>query len=353
MEVQMNLTVKALLANHGDSILVSFTKDEVVRNILIDGGPSVTYKGNKSSLRSALNDIKYKGECIDLLIITHIDDDHIAGILSMFGDPAFDATIVKKVWFNSGSNISNMQKTVKDGERDIPLILSGMVLTSVGQGKTLENKLKSLNLDEGEVVRVGNEFDFYGAKLTILSPDESGLKKLNDNWQVEKAGVTLLAAGHEDFSKPIEELATKKFDEDDSIPNGSSIAFLFQVNGKKLLMLGDAHPSVVEASLRLLGYTETNKLKVDAVKIAHHGSRKNTSGSLIGLIDCANYILSTDGSKHGLPDKESLARIIHGNTTNKTNLFFNYKNKVTSSIFLEADHEEYDFECLYESILEI
>lgn len=349
----MSVIVKVMPANHGDSILVSFTKEKVVRNVLIDGGPSVAYKGTKSALPSAINELKNKGEFIDLLIITHIDDDHIAGILSMFGDPTFDATIVKKVWFNSGSNISNMLKTENDGKRGIPLLISGMTLTSVGQGTTLENKLKSLNLDEGEVVRVGNEFDLHNAKLTILSPDDAGLKKLNDNWQVEKAGVTLLAAGHDDFCEPIKELATKKFEEDLSIPNGSSIAFLFQVNGKNLLMLGDAHPSVVEASLRSLGYSETNKLKVDAVKIAHHGSRKNTSGSLVGLIDCANFILSTDGSKHGLPDKESLARIIHGNKTNKTNLFFNYNNKITSSIFLEADHDEYNFECHYGSILEI
>lgn len=346
----MRLTVNTLQANHGDSILISFAEDKVVRNILIDGGPSVAYKGKQSALRGAITELKNKGDSIDLLIITHIDDDHIAGVLSMFGDPAFDATIVKKVWFNSGYNISKFLKTDNDGKRDIPLILSGMVLTSVGQGKTLENMLNSLKLDEGEVVRVGNEFNLYSSKLTILSPNDAGLKKLNDNWQVEKAGVTLMAAGHEDFSKPIAELATKKFDEDDSIPNGSSIAILFQVNGKKLLMLGDAHPSVVEASLRSLGYSESKRLKVDAVKIAHHGSRKNTSSSLLGLIDCSNYILSTDGSKHGLPDKESLARIIHSNKSNTTNLFFNYKNKVTSSIFLEADHAEYDFECHYESI---
>lgn len=349
----MSLTVNTLQANHGDSILISFTEDKVVRNILIDGGPSVAYKGKQSALRGAINELKTKGISIDLLIITHIDDDHIAGVLSMFGDPAFDTTLVKKVWFNSGSNISELLKTDNDGKREIPLILSGMVLTSVGQGKTLENKLKSLGLDEGEVVRVGSELDLYGSKLTILSPDDVGLKKLNDNWQVEKAGITLMAAGHEDFSKPIEELATKKFDEDDSIPNESSIAFLFQANGIKLLMLGDAHPSVVEASLRSLGYSESKRLKVDAVKIAHHGSRKNTSSSLLGLIDCSKYILSTDGSKHGLPDKESLARIIHSNKSNKTNLYFNYKNDVTNSIFLEVDRDKYDFECHYESVLEM
>ena len=348
----MSMIIKSLQANHGDDFIISFTKDKVVRNILIDGRLIFIYK-NKSSLWSALNDLKSNGESVDLLVITHIDDDHIAGVLSMFGDPAFDAAIIKKVWFNSGSNISTMLNTDNDGKRDIPLILSGMVLTSVGQGITLENKLKSLNLDDGVVVRAGNELNLYGAKLTILSPDEAGLRRLNENWQMEETGITLLAAGHDDFSNPIGELATKKFSEDDSIPNGSSIAFLFQGNGKKLLMLGDAHPSVVEASLRMLGYSESKKLEVDAVKIAHHGSRKNTSSSLFGLIDCSNFILSTDGSKHGLPDKESLARIIHGNKTSKTNLFFNYKNKITSSIFLEADHAEYNFECHYESVLRL
>ncbi len=74
----------------------------------------------------------------------------------------------------------------------------------------------------------------------------------------------------------------------------------------------------------------SNKIKADYVKVSHHGSINNTSCELLDLIDCDNYIISTNGYRHKHPDRETVARIIHHkgrDYSNKRILYFNYSMK--------------------------
>jgi beta-lactamase superfamily II metal-dependent hydrolase len=341
------MRIKPLPAYHGDSILVSFADQNINRNILIDTGPSKTYGKTDRPLNKEINKIEEHREHIDLLVITHIDDDHIAGGLKMFGDTNFDATLIKKVWFNSGELIATHFNEESENSRELKLPRSGLLPLSVSQGVSLENTLKAYGLMSPQIVMSGHEEELGNAKIRVLSPQESGLKELHQKWEHEKSGLMKIAAGHQDFSKSISELAARKFEEDSSVPNGSSLSLLIEVNGKSALLLGDAHPSSVESSLKEMGYSEERKLEVDIVKLSHHGSRKNTSPELLKLIECEKYIVSTDGSRHGLPDKESLARVIHNNKDRKTQFFFNFSNRVTNKIFLTEDQEMYSFEIFF------
>ena len=42
-------------------------------------------------------------------------------------------------------------------------------------------------------------------------------------------------------------------------------------------------------------------LKIDYVKVSHHGSKANTNDELLSLLDCNNFIISANGRHHGLP----------------------------------------------------
>ena len=82
----MAISVRLLRANHGDCILVTHEGPERTFNLLIDGGNAATFqygpRGRYSGhLRSTLDELKSKDQLIDLAILTHIDDDHIAGML--------------------------------------------------------------------------------------------------------------------------------------------------------------------------------------------------------------------------------------------------------------------------------
>jgi beta-lactamase superfamily II metal-dependent hydrolase len=334
------MKIKFLQAFNGDSILVSFKDIEGKnRNILIDGGTPKTYQ---RFLKTELHDLLEKDESIDLLIITHIDDDHIGGIKELYQDTKFDRSFIKNVWFNSGNLLSDYFKDDRDKTREVNIIMDDQTDMSVGQGITLENALISEGKWSQSLIRVSEKpILFYGSQITILSPSDKGLKKLHEKWQIEVDKTVNMSKDHDDFSIPISELVKRKFIEDQAVPNGSSIAFIIEDQENKALLLGDAHPSVVIESLKNLEYTEENKLKVDIVKVSHHASKGNTKPELLSLIECGNYMISTDGSKHGLPDKEAIARIIAHNP--KCKLYFNYDNLINAP-FLPEDIEQYEFE---------
>lgn len=106
-----------------------------------------------------------------------------------------------------------------------------------------------------------------------------------------------------------------------------------------MLFLGDSHPSVVVGSLVRL---EQKKQKFDYVKVSHHASKANTSDELLDLIDCENYIISSDGSFHGLPNKEAIVRIINKNDF--SNIFFNYPELI-EKIFTDNELNSEKFSC--------
>lgn len=104
------MKIKFLKALNGDATLISFKEGEQSRNILIDGGMPATYiqKGRNGKfeygeLKDIIDIIRERDERIDLLILTHVDDDHIGGVLKWFEKDKDAHKLIEKVWFNSGS----------------------------------------------------------------------------------------------------------------------------------------------------------------------------------------------------------------------------------------------------------
>jgi hypothetical protein len=110
---------------------------------------------------------------------------------------------------------------------------------------------------------------------------------------------------------------------DQSVANGTSIAFLAEFGGKSCLFLGDAYPGVVCESIKRLIPNGQTKLKVDAVKMAHHGSKSNISEELMKLIDARYFLISTNGAIFEHPDKAAIEAVIQW-SENEPVLCFNY-----------------------------
>ncbi|MGG0153967.1 ComEC/Rec2 family competence protein [Bacillus mycoides] len=339
----MVVQIKVFPANKGDAILISHTHEEETQNILVDGG---TGRQIYRILKEEFKRIKNEDEFIDLLVITHCDDDHIKGIIDIFQDINVDKTIIKEVWFNSGGLIAERLEEKTEENREIPIVLNNSREKSITQGITLEKELEKLQCWSKTLVRGLLESKIGDMKLTVLSPNEQGLRKLNKKWEREIDSNKQQSGNKTDYEVPMVELLTNKFEEDKRVPNGSSIAFLLETEENKILMLGDSHPSVIEESLLELGYSSENKLKVDVVKVSHHGSKHNSSESLFNIIDCQNFIVSTDGKSHGHPNKECFSRIVHTrqNKQEDTNFYFNYDLK---SIFLKRDFEDFKINSTY------
>jgi hypothetical protein len=116
---------------------------------------------------------------------------------------------------------------------------------------------------------------------------------------------------------------------DTEAPNGSSIAFVAEWRGKRILFAGDAHPDALIEAIQPLAQFEGGRYRIDLLKVSHHGSKKNISKDFLDLIDCKKFALSTNGKLHGHPDPEAIAKILSFSTVGMKSLFFNYRSDRT------------------------
>ncbi len=106
-----NTCLEILPASYGDCIFLSIKRDDKEYNILIDGGLASTYynvkdkRKPKGPLKLLLDGLQAEGRCIDLLVVTHIDDDHIGGICKWFEMAFPDNKLVKQVWLNDDMQV--------------------------------------------------------------------------------------------------------------------------------------------------------------------------------------------------------------------------------------------------------
>jgi beta-lactamase superfamily II metal-dependent hydrolase len=339
------MEIKFLKAFNGDSIWVSFLENDIPHNILIDGGIGNTYKSNSNvngDLFNVIEQIKENGQFIDLLILTHFDDDHIGGILRWLNKDKTAPNFIKKVWFNSGKEIA--KKFESDENKDLDIEITDEAddfHTSPKQGIKFEKYLRDNNLWEGEIIEQGSEHHLFGLKFKILSPNSEKLDKLLKLYEKEKDYFT--TEDEYDFQTPLKDFINEEskpaytFKEDSTVANGSSIAFIMQYDGNFFLFLADAHPSVVIEGLKTFGFDKDNPLNVEFMKVSHHGSMYNTNKQLLEIVKTDNYLISSNASKHGLPNKRTIARIIDNNPD--AIIRFNYDLK--DKIFLIEDWDSF------------
>lgn len=212
-------------------------------------------------------------------------------------------------------------------------------MISVSQGIRLRDfLLKNTNLVQ-KITNANSPVHYYGLIMDILSPDEVRFERLIKKWEKEETKIREKnpskpkSSKENDYEIKIEDFDLSSFEEDRSEENGSSIAFLLRFEQKKILFLSDSHPSIIVNSLNKIGFSRTNKLKLDLMQVPHHGSKHNISNELLAMIECKNFIISADGyNNHNLPNKEAIVRIIK-NSAQEPKIFITHKNNATTSIF--------------------
>ncbi|WP_444926936.1 ComEC/Rec2 family competence protein [Microbulbifer sp. TRSA002] len=331
---------KILKASHGDCIIIQGKFDGQERNILIDGGPAKTFKrgGKKGELLKELEFIDRKKQKVDLLILTHVDEDHIGGLLKGFRNNGILSRLTVEVWFNSGSLIDHAFNQEVDPTHLLTIAPPSNTnsFTSIKQGLIFEEHIREKGIWNEELIISGTSLQRFGITFTIISPTEEKLEKLLGKWEKETSNW-FTGSNNGDHHIPLDHLLKNEepFKEDNTIHNGSSIAFIFEYNNKKILFLSDAHNEVIVRQLKKLGHSEKNPLKVNYVKLSHHGSKYNTSTELLDIIDCSNFIISSDTSRFKLPNKATISRIIK-HKPNST-IYFNYPEIINEKIFSSSE----------------
>jgi len=360
------IKLKTYKAQEGDAFLLSLGEDF---NILVDMGVSETYEKH---IKADLIALSAKGKKIDLLIITHIDNDHINGAVKFINDNGSNSRIieVEEIWHNSYRHLQfNKTKTKRLGE-DEKNILSELIsqntrsstdngISDVGfsEGSTFASLLYKHNYhwnlsSAGMAVCIESMpvFSKGDLKIRLLSPNKQKLEKLAAKWEDELDSLLynfnlsedtifddafeLYVQNIKDESNITTDCSSSSFDilklaghideYEYRANNGSSIAFILEFKTKKILLLGDAHENIVYNSLNQLK-SEGYELKFDLVKVSHHGSRKNISNRLLKIIDSTIFLISTNGKRHSHPNLEAIAKIATKETDYKKYIIFNYE----------------------------
>ncbi|HVQ07527.1 MAG TPA: MBL fold metallo-hydrolase [Allosphingosinicella sp.] len=327
-------TLEAVPARYGDCLLLHYGTSAKPGLALIDGGPSQVWKPFLEPRLQALKAKRGAGFQIDMLMISHIDDDHVLGITDFTGAWRAEKSAgrpwpypVRQAWFNSFERISNAKDigavtasvtastgaaTLTDVDLDSPGITNpnkdearaGLkVLASVNNGSKLRKDLEALNIPinkgfAGNLVRPGGgpSIPFkLGAELTlhVAAP----LPKQLDKLQLMFAKKL----------KPEDALAAYT---DGSVPNLSSIAVVAAFKGKTMLLTGDARGDYLIEGLKAEGLLDAGgKLHVDILKMPHHGSDRNVDPSFFSTITADHYVASADGT-FGNPDRPTLEMLI-------------------------------------------
>jgi beta-lactamase superfamily II metal-dependent hydrolase len=334
----MGIQFEFFEAGCGDSILVSTEEGtNEGTNILIDGGVATTYQDEITYSLDKLN------SDLDLVVVTHIDTDHICGIIELLNDK-YRRNMIKKFWFNTASE--KMRIMEYDNNE-----IGG------GHGNLLSSFIQSRKIPHNNNIYVKNNTThnifYFGRnkdiKLTLLSPTKDGLKTLRNNWSEDDIlkkcqGSSIQIGGYSqpEDRREVDDLYFKyknkqiKFGRKDTYTNNSSIAFILSYKHKNFLFLGDSDINDINNSLKDLGYSEKKdeQLQVEFVKLSHHGSKKNINDEFLSLIKSDTFVTLTNGShpnnsKYKHPDKESYALILnHTKRAKNINLFFNYSQPI-------------------------
>jgi hypothetical protein len=333
----MLFTLEALQAKHGDSLILHYGKLKSPKLIVIDGGPGGVYK---NSLRPRLNELKESrspGEALSIrmLMVSHLDDDHINGVLALLDDLVDRQDQNQEVpydivtlWHNSFDDIigsendadelvaASLPKPVKPVASGGALaaglhvsLSASAIAASVPQGRNVRNNAKKLGLSVNspfeklvqapikgkEIVTIGD-----GLKFTVIGPLKDRIEELQIEWNavIKAKGLAKNEEG--------QSLAAAFLDE--SVFNLSSIVVLAEAGGKKMLLTGDARGDHVLKGLTGAGLLKKGTLHVDLLKLPHHGSDRNVETDFFRQITADHYVVSADG-KHGNPEVSTLQMI--------------------------------------------
>lgn len=324
--------IHMLPAHFGDSLLLEYGPDGDAKpkRILIDAGTEQSYAAVKQKLESIPKDQRV----FELLVVTHIDIDHIGGILPLLEEAKALGLKFKEIWFNGYEHLTDLLGP-KQGEK-----LSSRILTDGYKWNAKFDGRAVVVPDEGKLPSK----TVSGMKITLLSPMRAQLLKLEKEWKkIIKAaglepgvGATMSPEEIDDLlgddDIDVQALATGKFKSDSTAPNGSSIAFVASYDGKSVLFGADAFPGVLAGSLARMSAAERKKISI--FKLPHHGSRGNVSNELLSALDCSTYLVSTNGQRYSHPNREAIARVIHRG--GKPRILFNYRSEF-NEIWDDAD----------------
>ncbi|HET8798943.1 MAG TPA: hypothetical protein VFO89_14715 [Thermoanaerobaculia bacterium] len=339
----------------GDCVLLSAGSGRSETHVLVDGGMGESYTQHVGKAISRLPHL-------DLIYVSHIDGDHIGGVLRMIDD-AFDWKLyryrlkknvkhpkpksaepppMRGIWHNAfhdqipddAGAVEDMALmlaeagNVHDAYRDAA-IRSQEYALSIPQALRLSERIGirqlglKVNQGRGKLLmarRNQRPVKIGPMTFTILAPFAKDLEKLRSEWKqwldsaagkketrrlrarsVEDAKSIVLSSFAEIEGELIE--ASKRIGDPSSVtpPNVASLMAYVEEDGKTVLLTGDGLAKTVLDGLEVARIIpKGGSLHVNVLKVQHHGSINNVDFDFARHVTADHYIFCGNGG-HGNP----------------------------------------------------
>lgn len=305
--------LEALQARHGDCLLLHWGEGDDRKVALIDGGPEGTYRAVlKPRLESLAGELGEERVPLQLMMLSHIDDDHINGLLDLADEVERETAPAEilLMWHNSLEGLLEGKLPEPESKIATASVRAGfretgewddrdeMVLASVPQGQRLHAFAKRAGLDETMnepfrplVMRRDGQRPgtIEGLELIVVAPDEEAVEKLRKAWR-EHRDDSILAAY-----------------KDRSPYNLSSIVVIARFGERSMLLTGDALGREILEGLEKLGLLAPGgKIHFDLIKLPHHGSQNNVALDFYQRVTAGTYVVSGDHQKFPNPHPDSM-----------------------------------------------
>ncbi|MGH2987727.1 MAG: MBL fold metallo-hydrolase [Solirubrobacterales bacterium] len=362
----MKLTV--FQSDKGDCLLLT-GGDEKTR-VLIDGGMSSSYREH---VAATLGKVHSDGGKLDVVYVSHIDQDHISGVLALLDDEvawrahefqlrtgndehpepkAPRPPVVEEIWHNG------FRDQLEDNVGPIAEMLAASASVLSGGERAGQRELADGYQNLASGVRDGLELGRrvsaeqlgiplnppFGGKLAVLAekpkriqrgslrfsllaPRQEDVEALRETWNEWLAdNQAALARLRAQMQADIERLGTNEVEvlrsslqlQADELgdrskvttPNLASLMFLVEEEGKSVLLTGDGHAREVLSGLEDAGKLRPGEtIHVEVLKVPHHGSEFNLDTEFCRRVTADDYIFCANG-EHANPDLRVLEMIL-------------------------------------------
>lgn len=310
---------------------------------------------------------------IDYLIVSHIDNDHILGLISMLS--SLPNLSISHILYNCYQRTCDdlkewddkMKKNVERVYGHLPVVLdlldakvnaetsktlAELILQNVAWKNawdrnyiTSETEPMELENNMGRLMFLSptkTELDILDAKYRKLFWNTLYKKKEEDYKKEETIYEALVRVMAEEHHDPILEKTsaiilngeTIKMFADECLgnltpENKASIAFVWEHENHRILFCGDAAPDILFSKLEEAYEDCPKPIIFDIIKVAHHGSAHSVSKEQMNVADSSRYFVT--GGSSNRPSYQALSRIITASLPTNISyreIRFNRKNAI-------------------------
>ena len=347
------MKLKVFVASDGDCLLLSSSDG---RHALIDGGRSGSFQKHAWPVIQAL-------PAIDVVVVSHIDADHISGVLWLMSvvadwavydyqtttgrNPSFRTPAtprppkIKRFWHNSWhaqlrdlaapieEYVSQIGAGVESPTFDLattPAPAVDAIDALQGLGESIPDGVELLRVVENDtpIPLNGKPFDTLvmlhrpprsvklgRTKLTVIGPGKAHLEALRDEWREWLATMKPDGAGPEHAVGSLVQ-AAQIIDKTDpskvTPPNHASITLLAEERGRTCLLTGDAADDEILDGLRAAGRIKNGRFDCNVLKVQHHGAEYNLDEEFASTVLADHYVFCADGA-NGNPEPDVIKTI--------------------------------------------